>query len=231
MKKKILIITIVLFLLVIFIGGYFLFFNNKDVDKNDESNDSSRVVSKKIDFSTSELNHLEVVADVTLNEALTSDEVMEIELKAYDTTDNLLYTYIASSQEFNINDETEIHLAFDDNSSEDLDKISYLTSTVSIKERVSAATDDYEFITNNNPEVVMYISLYRVFMDLSSYYLDNSGIATMVYADGTRVLDRISYLEDDTYIGVALENDFSANSGGSALEKVCVYRIAGLRKV
>ncbi len=237
-KKTILIIGIVLLVILILVGGYFLFFKDKiNINSNNNQNneeatekESDIVLSKEFNFNVDSMGYLQIVADIILKEALTSDEVLNIEIKAYDKDDNLLHSYIASSRYFDINGYSEIHLGFDDNLSEDLNKINYLTTNITVEARETDARYDYEFVVNIHPEVVNFLTLYRVYMDLSDYYYTYSGLAVIEYEDGSKVMDRISYLTDENYIGVSFENDFSTKDG-SNISKVSVYRIGNMREI
>jgi len=232
-KKLLLLLLLLLFLIGGGIGAYLIWGNNGEDDgTNSETseaatNDDSRVVSKNIDFSIDDMDHLQIVADITLEDELLSTEYISMMVYAYDEDDNLLHTYEAATTPLDIDGETEIHSAFDDNDIEDALQISYLETEVNIKERVIEPRYEYEYVTIDNPEVVEFVSMYRVFMYLSQEFHDNSGIAVREYEDGTRILQRVDYLDDEDFIGTSSMEDFTYLNG-SKLSKVYAYKIAYL---
>lgn len=235
-KKNTKIALIIIFLLALVgVAVYFIFFNKEEVAENndnkiveEENNDDERVVSKNVAFGVDSFGYLQMVADVTLSEPLQLTEQLDMIVKTYNENGKLLHTFLASTSEFKIDNETEVHLGFDCNETSDFDEISYITTEISINEKTTESDEDYEFITNNEPDVVDYVSMYRVFMDLSDFYYDNSGLALVEYEDGTSFVERISYLTEYDFIGIAMDYDFTTNTSGSNIAKVSVYRIAYL---
>ncbi len=224
--------TFVLLLSLIIVG--YLIFNGKGENKEEEKeteiadtteNDDDRVVSKDIDYSIDTYGNLQLIADITLSTPLAINEQIDITVNVYNKSDKLLETYLASTQIFKIDNQTEVHVGFDISQANELEGIKYILTEVKINEKTVESTVDYEFVVNEAPEVVEYVSLYRVFMDLSDYYYTNSGFAALEYEDKTRTIQRISYLSNTDYIGVSSFSDFTKNSKDSKLVKVSVYRI------
>lgn len=238
-KVRLLILVLVIIVLLL-LGIYFVFIRNNDNNNKNDNNssemaDDTLVVSKTIDFAIDEMGFLLIIADIELSEELNLDKQIDMDVYAYDENDNLLHSYVASTRYYKIDGEKIIHIAFDDNESEDLENVEYLVTKISINDKTVEAGNefekDYGFAVNSNPEVVYHVSMYRVFMDLSDFYYDNSGAAAILYEDGSQKIERISYLEDTNYIGVSYFEDFSTNVEGSKLKSVSVYRIAYLREV
>ncbi|MDD3186869.1 MAG: hypothetical protein PHD02_00105 [Bacilli bacterium] len=226
-KKNItkLVIGIVL-LLILFVVGYILLTPKGDNNTNQVTeNDNERVVSKEFNFAIDSMRYLQIVSDIVLSEPLKTTEQMDINIKAYDKNNTLLHQYTASTKYYNIDDETEIHMAYDDNINTDLTNVDHLVTEISINNKTVESKYDYEFVVNNNPEVVYTVALYRVDMGLDDFFYDNSGIATVLYEDGEMLIERISYLDSINFIGVAYTNDFSTNTNGSALKTISVYPI------
>lgn len=217
-------------LAIIFIGVYFLFIKDKSNSEENSLLDDSRVISKQIDFALDEMGFLIVVADIKLSESLTEDNVVIINIDAYDSEDKLLHSYVANSRYFDIKDIDEIHLGFDDNTSTDLNKIEYLKTKVEIEERTADPNFSYEFVVEENPEVVQFMSLYRVFLDLDDEYISSSGFAKLEYENGHKEIKRISYLDGTDYIGVSEYEDFSYKDN-SLLDKISVYKINMLKEI
>jgi len=234
-KRNIIIIVIIILLIGFLVGGYFLFFNdskddNDDTTKTSESVDSSIVVSKNFEYAIDDIGNLLIVSDIKLSEALPSDKVINIYITSYDTEGKILHKYLASSRDFDIDGLKEIHMAFDDYEYDENEGMTKLETKVLIEERTIDPRHDYEFVQKTNPEVVYFVSLYRIFMDLSDYYYDNSGTIVVDYADGEKLIKRISYLDDTDYIGLSEEKDFSKNDTGASIDKVSVYRFGYIWK-
>ncbi len=171
-SNKKLIMIIILFLILIIGTALFIFKDNifakEDVSDIEETN--SIVVSQNIIYSEDEIGNLLIVADIVLKEELLADEELNIDLVSFDKEGNIISTYLASTKYFTLNKEKEIHMAFDDNNPDDISKIDKIEATITKQERTMAATDSYDFVEDNTPEVVEFESLYRVFMPLEDVF-------------------------------------------------------------
>jgi hypothetical protein len=96
MDKKKTIIAIVIFLLLSLIVGYLLV--TKDIEKEEElTNEETTTIDSNYDWGVDDIGNFVMVVDFELDEPLTIEKVINMDIKIFDNEDNEIYSLYLNS--------------------------------------------------------------------------------------------------------------------------------------